>query len=203
MRALRRLQKVQEQSPFVFTSERGSPFTTGGSGFTIPNLVGPAPLKAALRITAPPRGGWMRASCSLPGVQRLLDPTRLRNPNFRIQFTRSSIFLLPLGVIDYRRCDLFYQPFRHFKIAVKLASLPVELEDKNFRNAAWRYNPGKFSAQRMWTATAFRRTSSGAIFGPRNRSGCSGSTYKGSLTNLANCRGHYRCAVFWFWRTSR
>jgi integrase len=30
MRALRRLQKEQEQSPFVFTSERGSPFTTAG-----------------------------------------------------------------------------------------------------------------------------------------------------------------------------
>jgi hypothetical protein len=33
LRALRRLQREQEpKSPFVFTSERGAPFTTGGFG---------------------------------------------------------------------------------------------------------------------------------------------------------------------------
>ena len=36
MRALRKLQREQEpKSPFVFTSERGSPFTT--AGFTLAN----------------------------------------------------------------------------------------------------------------------------------------------------------------------
>ena len=54
MRALRRLQREQEpKSPFVFTSERGTPFTT--AGFSCIVGVGPGRSQAWLRTCSDTR----------------------------------------------------------------------------------------------------------------------------------------------------
>jgi integrase len=52
MRALRRLQREQEpKSPFVFTSERGSPFTTAGLARLVERADEPAGLGVRLFLT--------------------------------------------------------------------------------------------------------------------------------------------------------
>jgi len=57
MRALRRLQRESEASPFVFVSERGAPFTTAGFA----RMVGRAAKAAALGLKAHPH--MLRHAC--------------------------------------------------------------------------------------------------------------------------------------------
>ena len=78
LRALRRLQREQEpKSPFVFTSERGAPFTTAGFARMIerigrrgaPRLQSPPPhAQARLRLRAGQQGARHSRSASLPGA---------------------------------------------------------------------------------------------------------------------------------------
>jgi hypothetical protein len=51
LRALRRLQRESEASPFVFVSERGSPFTTAG----VARMIERAAASAGLELKAHPR----------------------------------------------------------------------------------------------------------------------------------------------------
>jgi integrase len=96
MRALRRLQKEQGPSPFVFTSERGSPFTTAGfarmleraaAGAKIAIKVHPHMLRHACGFALANAGHDTRALQAYLGHKNIqhtvryteLSPTRLKN----------------------------------------------------------------------------------------------------------------------------
>ena len=79
MRALRRLQRESEASPFVFVSERGSPFTTAGFA----RMLERAAAEAGLEITTHPH--LLRHGCGYALAnsghdrRRELSPTRFRD----------------------------------------------------------------------------------------------------------------------------
>jgi integrase len=85
LRALRRLQRESETSPFVFVSERGSPFTTAGSARMIERAAASAGLELNPSAHAPPRL-WIRP--------RQQGPRHSGNPGM----ARPSI--------DHAHCDL-------------------------------------------------------------------------------------------------
>src|ERR1700693_4105906 len=73
LRALRRLQREQDpKSPFVFTSERGSPFTTAGFA----RMVERAGAVAGFEFKAPPH--MLRHACGLPLANKGHDTRSLQ-----------------------------------------------------------------------------------------------------------------------------
>src|SRR4030081_3703974 len=90
MRALRRLQRASEASPFVFVSERGAPFTTAGFA----RMVERAAKVAGLRLKAHPH--MLRHACGYPLANAGHDTRALqaylghRNIQHTVKYTELS-----------------------------------------------------------------------------------------------------------------
>jgi integrase len=96
LRALRRLQREQDPvSPFVFTSERGSPFTTAGFA----RLVERAGEAAKLGFKAPTRTCY-----GTPAASRWPTRATIRGRCRHISATRTSS--TPCATRSWRRIDL-------------------------------------------------------------------------------------------------
>ncbi len=90
LRALRRLQREQERSPFIFTSERGSPFTTAGFA----RMIERAGKVAKLAIKAHPH--MLRHACGFALANKGHDTRALqaylghRNIQHTVRYTEMS-----------------------------------------------------------------------------------------------------------------
>ena len=99
LRALRRLQREQERSPFVFTSERGAPFSTAGFA----KLVGRAGEAARLGFPAHPH--MLRHACGFALANKGHDTRALqaylghRNIQHTVRYTE----LAPTRFKDFFR----------------------------------------------------------------------------------------------------
>ena len=121
LRALRRLQREQPQSPFVFISERGAPFTTAGFA----RMVERAGIEARLGFKAHPH--MLRHACGYALANRGHDTRALqaylghRNIQHTVRYTE-------LSPTRFKACADHAAGFRPKSIAIRFVT-------RNFRHA--------------------------------------------------------------------